>query len=86
MIAGKMINMSGNRKIENDGGFLLQPELNPWHNLEEAAKKEKEAAENEGGDDEGGDDEGGDTGVLYYTPQHYVECTGTAAWPPNANC
>jgi hypothetical protein len=88
MIAGKSIAMSGNGKIENDDGFLLQPELNPWHALEEAAKKAKEDAEQGGGDQGGTGGDTGSTGIAFYTPQHYVECTGipVSSEAPNADC
>jgi hypothetical protein len=104
IIAGKQINMSGNGTVEQDAGFQVPPELRPGtpeiegkdggseggeeaspgeteeereeriqHEEEERVQKEKEKT---------------NTGAIYFTPQAYFECTGTAApgSAPNAGC
>jgi hypothetical protein len=86
LIAGKTLNISGNGEIVNDDGFLLPPDLNPWHGGEDDDGSEDDGSEDDGsGDDDTGDD---GAGVVYYTAQGYVECSGipTSAEAPNAAC
>lgn len=82
LIAGKTLNISGNGEIINDDGFLLPPDLNPWHGGDDGDGGDDEGSEEEGSEDEGG------PGVVYYTAQDYVECTGvpTSGEAPNASC
>jgi hypothetical protein len=83
IIAGKTVAMSGNGKIENDEGFLLQPELAPWLGDGDDGGGSEEESEKEGGEEEGGS-----TLSLVFFPQHYVECSGVPApsEAPNASC
>ena len=73
LIAGKRIAISGNGRIENDEGFELPPELNPW--------KEDEGDPGEEEDEEG---EPGSPGI--FAPQFYIECSATTSSVPDANC
>jgi len=70
VIAGKRIAMSGNGTFEQDAGFELPPELNPWDG-------------GEPGEPEG---EPEPTGGPDYTAQYYVECSGEATPTPDAGC
>ena len=104
VIVGKEINMSGNGHIEQDAGYQLPPELNPGAPLKEKlaalekieqkpgvilsqeqidaeVKKVVQAWQSE-------ELKRTNTAAVYFTPQSYFECTGTAAagGVPNANC
>jgi hypothetical protein len=81
LIAGNTITVSGNGEIVNDEGFRLPPELNPWHTGAE------DPGGGEPGEGEPGDGEPG-AGVVYYTAQSYVECSGTPgpSEDPNDGC
>lgn len=88
IIAGRTVSMSGNGKIENDGGFLLQPELDPWHSDSSSGGSGEESTEEEGEEGEGGS-EGEESGAgAVFIPHGYVECTGvpSGSEAPNANC
>ena len=73
VIAGKRIAMSGNGKFEQDAGFELPPELNPWDGGEPGEPGEPEP-------------EPEPTGAPSYTAQYYVECSGEATPAPDAGC
>ncbi len=73
VIAGKRIAMSGNGKFEQDAGFELPPELNPWDGSDGSEPGEPEP-------------EPEPAGAPYYTAQYYVECSGEATPTPDAGC
>ena len=79
VIAGKKIKVSGNGRVENDISYKPPVEITPV--TESSVPKEKEKTE-------GKPKETKVTTARYYSPQFYVECTGTApqAAAPNANC
>jgi hypothetical protein len=69
MIVGKKVHLHNNAIISQDDGFVLPPELNPWH---EDPVEEEEPEEEDG--------------VVVFTPQYYVECTGPPTPTPSAGC
>lgn len=81
LVAGKTLQVSGNGEIVNDAGFRLSPDLNPWHQ----AGDDGGSGDGGSGDDGGGE---GPSGVTYYLPQGYVECSGLPGpgEAPNAGC
>lgn len=79
VIAGKKIVVSGNGTISNDTNYVPPSEIRPA--IEHVEPKEKEKTEGE-------TKETTTTTARYYSPQFYVECTGTAPTgaAPNASC
>jgi hypothetical protein len=73
VLVGKQITVSGSGVFENDDGFVLPPDLNPWHvEPEESSEETEEEAE--------------PTAPPIFTPQFYVECSAAAGSAPDANC
>jgi hypothetical protein len=78
VIAGKKVSVVGNGKFENNANYVPPAEIQP---VAEVGKTE------EGEPKEGEPKITKVTTARYYSPQYYVECTGTAsAGAPNANC
>jgi hypothetical protein len=73
VIVGRQITVSGSAKFDRDKNFVLPSYLNPWHEEEE-----------EGGEEEGGEED--PPSPCIFTPQYYVECSGTTGLTPDANC
>lgn len=79
-VAGKTVLLENNVEVTRDEGFEIPPGLDPWQKQgSETAEEESKEGETEGGETEG---------YVYYTPQHYVECTGIPGpgEAPNASC
>lgn len=73
VVAGKQVTMSGNGTFEQDAGFYLPPELNPWEGGGgEESEEETEPSE--------------ETTSGVFRPQFYVECTGPAGAAPDSSC
>lgn len=79
IIAGKEITLEGNPRVENDAGYRPPVEIAPVTEVTKPAEGEKTTGETK---------KTTVTTARYYTPQFYVECTGTAAAgaAPNASC
>jgi len=79
VIAGKKIVMSGNGKVEDEVGYKPPAEITPVTETKEESK---------GGSTTGTTSTTTSTVARYYSPQFYVECTGTAdaGSAPNASC
>ncbi len=78
VIAGKKVVMSGNGKIEDDSSYEPPAEIKPT--IEPSQPKE--------GEPPGGGSSTTVTTARYFTPQTYVECSGTASAgsQPDADC
>lgn len=104
ILVGKQIAMSGNGKVEQDAGFPVPPELNPGaveevgnpseeedenEVIEEETQQEREERwEQERIDRQEEEKTKTNRSAIYFTPQAYFECIGTAPVgdAPNANC
>ena len=70
VMAGKKIVVTGNGKVENDSAYRPPAEITPVTEIGKPKEKEKTS---------GGTTKKTITTARYYSPQFYVECTGTAA-------
>jgi hypothetical protein len=73
LIAGKSVHISENAIVDQPDGFVLDPELTPWHTEEETPPEDEPEPEPE-------------PTPLVFTAQYYVECTGPASPQPNSGC
>lgn len=103
-IVGRRISMSGNGHVEQDAGYELPPELNPLAPEEETntgtegiegspgtemtSLEEEEELREKVQEWEDKQVSSTNTVAVYFTPQAYFECTGTApvGGAPNASC
>jgi hypothetical protein len=79
VIAGKKVVVTGNGKVENDSAYKPPPEITPVTETK---------TETKGSGTTGSTTTTTSTVARYYSPQFYIECTGTAApgAAPNASC
>lgn len=79
VVAGKKVVVSGNGTISNDTTYVPPSEIRPVTEPSEPKEKEKTEGETK---------ETTVTTARYFSPQFYVECTGTApaGGAPNASC
>jgi hypothetical protein len=79
VMAGKKIAVVGNGKVENDSAYKPPAEITPVTEIGKEKEKEKTS---------GGTTKKTITTARYYSPQFYVECTGTpaAGAAPNSSC
>jgi len=79
VMVGKKIAVVGNGRVENDSAYKPPAEITPVTETGETKEKEKVS---------GSTNKKTVTTARYYSPQFYVECTGTAApgGAPNASC
>jgi hypothetical protein len=80
IIAGKTVHIE-NSTVEQDAGFFIPTELNPW-------KETGNGGSEETGEEEEGEEKEIPPTAIYFAPQSYVECSGavTSGMTPNANC
>jgi hypothetical protein len=73
LIAGRTVHLIQKAVVMEDEGFKVPTGLDPW--------REEETVDSGDSGDSG--DQGG---TIVFTPQYYVECSGSAGSTPNAGC
>lgn len=79
VIVGKTVHLQNNAIVLQDAGFVPPSEIIPG-----GESSEEEETESEGG--EGGEGEPTASNLRWFTPQGYVECSGSAGATPNSDC